>query len=90
MEKQDEKRSHSKQAVERQRSCCSAAEKGMSARMDEGQTKFYFKKRKKGATTNTQERELKRSDQAMSRQVLHALPGGHAFWRPETKIACDL
>lgn len=22
--------------------------------------------------------------------VLHALPGGHAFGRPETKIACDL
>lgn len=38
-------------------------------------------------------RYTEKSQRGLIRQVTavpHALPGGHAFSRPETKIACDL
>lgn len=44
---------------------------------------------KPNAQTQTHREELRVQIRQVT-AVLHALPGGHAFWRPETKIACDL
>lgn len=60
----------------------------MSAWMDEGGKEK--KKKSSNAQTQMHREEFRRGRIRHVTAVLHALPGGHAFWRPETKIACDL